>query len=107
MDYSLRRSVGGGRLRRLHAVANVVSVRDRYGGGVFKVDQLGGSLAGQLSAHGNEALADVADASAVAPAEVRNGLEVLSRSPVSHISSTLRWALRSRRRLDWIRLRWS
>jgi hypothetical protein len=32
------------------------------------------------------------------------GLKSGAKRPVSHISSTLRWASRSSRRLDWMRL---
>lgn len=55
-----------------------------------------------LSAHGNEALADAADASAVAPAEVRNGLEVQRKAPGQphELDIALCFALQAAARLD-------
>src|SRR3982750_4887467 len=57
----------------------------------------------EFSAQADEALADVADARTVVVAEVRDGLEVRRCRTLSHITSTLRWAPRSRRRLDRMR----
>jgi hypothetical protein len=54
----------------------------------------------QLLAEHDELATNASDGLAVVFSEVGNGLEIGIKRPVSHISSMLRWASRSSRRLD-------
>src|SRR5271155_3227720 len=54
---------------------------------------------------GNKLSADLTDGAAIVLAEVGNRLVIGDKTARSHITSTLRPASRSSRRLDWTRLR--